>query len=238
MKNPTKKDAKWIGNVKTYVGLAYPAGHNHPTSAAQQIQAMHNNAEAVDAMMELPTAVPISPSNSTNSEALTTPPLPAKERTNNEWVQTIQVDGKDYKITLPSRNWKCVYVQTQGKLEKKVDQLQELQASFNRQRFPQDAPPLTKALMAMALAASPGFALSTLAASLPLMIGAVLYDYGILDHNQFKLERFCSSFPKETWMQNQIIRTAAQCTLKLGRLLAGKRVYGAFDKGKQSFYAY
>lgn len=159
-------------------------------------------------------------------------PKPKRQKTRDE-INMVSFEfssaGHDFSLQVP-RTHSVVHNSRLGPMAQSQQTLNELVAGCNRQRYSQSSE-YVKTLLVTALAAAPSIPFSTLSTVLPLLVGSMLANLGLLERTD--IGNFCRSFPSEAYMRNLMFSKAAECTLSLSCKLKEKLVFLACDKGNK-----
>lgn len=146
-------------------------------------------------------------------------------------TKIVSSGGHEFEVHKVPASHEIILSSELSRLRNMEQQLKVLKEQFNSFRFAAKPSPFMKSLLSVALASCPSLPLFQAANIIPLIVAAFLVDLGVLDKS--KIDRFCKSFPSDTYLRDMMFEFAAENTLELGRKLQGKLVFLACDKGNK-----
>jgi hypothetical protein len=145
--------------------------------------------------------------------------------------KTVQVKGKDHMIRDVPKTHVVIHRNYLKKLKNKVSQIDELHQSVRKKKY--TGTPLSKRLLASALASVLGLLLTGAELVIPLVVTAFLADSHLIDDKiDFKL--FSKSFASDRSLRDILISFAVDSLIEVGNQIHGaENVFLSCDKGNK-----
>jgi hypothetical protein len=144
---------------------------------------------------------------------------------------TVRVEGAEHVIQDVPKTHAVVSRGYLRMLKKKAAQIDALQQSMRRKKH--TGSPLSKRLLASALASVPGFSLAGAELAIPLVVAAFLADPNLID-DKIDLPLFSQSFASAHNLRDMLISSAVDSLIEIGNQIhLADNVFVSCDKGNK-----